>query len=152
MHIRSVASRSDRGSLADIQAGEEFLPPTQEELDIKIKAETALANHDNDALTDMGIIVMNGSYTDPVSLLRHKQYIQLLVEKNGSEINALTMQLSSCFQNEDTKVHNGKTSLKQIISSQTIIAENEGIIRLAHQEAGQPKKQIRSFSRKPKKA
>jgi hypothetical protein len=154
MPIRPIAPRSERGSLADIQAGDanNNLPATQEELDIKAKAEMALATHDNDALAEMGIIVMNGSYTDPVSLLRHRQYIKSIAEKCGSTINAFTAQLSTCFPDENIPSHNRKTALKQIISSQTILAEDEGIIRLAHQEAGQPKKQIRSFSRKPKKA
>ena len=89
MPYRTVRSRSDRGSIKDIQQavkedlGDPNLPPTSAELRIKSLYEHALVTRDQALIDSLGLIVMDGSPKDPVAMMRHKEYVREIGTKLG---------------------------------------------------------------------
>ena len=104
MPIRSVKQQSDRGSIKDIQKSvNDFLgeqpqkPPTPYELRLKSLYEQAVISHDQALLDSLPFIAINGSAKNPVSILRHKEYVSSLSVKLAEQIKKTEQELAQCF-------------------------------------------------------
>lgn len=87
MPIRRVQQQSDRGSIRDLQNGDdEKLPPTEFELRLKGLYEHAMATRDQALVDSLGLIPLNGSATDPVSIFRHREYVKNISDKLAEQI------------------------------------------------------------------
>lgn len=105
MPYRIVPPRSDRGSIKNIQnrntdSLEENpdMPPTDGELRIKALYENALVTHDQAMIEALGLIVMGGAPTDPVAILRHKQYVNEISQRMAPEIEKAKEELTACLE------------------------------------------------------
>ena len=101
---RRVKQYTDRGSIKDIQdrlnnSLEEDLelPPTPEELQIQATYELAMVTRDQALIDSLGLIVMTGSTKDPVSLYRHREYVNSLKAKFATQVEESKEELSQCL-------------------------------------------------------
>lgn len=107
MPYRFVPPRSDRGSIKDLrkkqtEALEENpdMPPTPAELRIKSLYEQAMVLRDQALIDSLGLIVMGGAPDNPVSILRHRQYIDELKQKMGAQIQDAQNEIEAFFAND----------------------------------------------------
>lgn len=82
MPIRRVKQYSDRGSIKDLHNGDDDnYPPTDLELRLKQLYEHAVATRDQNLSDSLGFITMNSQSLDPVSVYRHREYVESLKTK-----------------------------------------------------------------------
>ena len=82
MPIRRVKQYSDRGSIKDLHHGDDDnYPPTDLELRLKQLYEHAVATRDQALSDSLGFITMNSQSIDPVSVYRHREYVESLKAK-----------------------------------------------------------------------
>lgn len=105
MPIRRVQQQSDRGSIQDLANGDdEKYPPTEQELRVKEIYEHALVTRDDALLASIGLIPINGSAKDPVSIFRHREYIKSLSTELADKIAEATQELEGCLSVNDDSV------------------------------------------------
>lgn len=117
---------SDRGSLKDLVNSNQLddqEPPTQLELRMKELYEYATL-HKNEALKEsLGFIVMNqpgAKDAFPVTLFRHREYINSLQSKYKQRIDIISSELSKCIAVPDAP-KKMKKSLAAILPSKELI-------------------------------
>lgn len=131
MPYRVAPPRSDRGSIKDIQnknanSLEENpdMPPTEGELRIKSLYENALATRDQAMIEALGLIVMGGAPTDPVAILRHKQYVKEISERMAPEIEKAKEELTACLEHTvPNDMEETNRRFKQAQSLETILSD-----------------------------
>src|SRR5579864_4458077 len=102
MPFRRVPQQSDRGSIRDLANGDdEKFPPTPEELRLKSLYEHGLATRDQALIDSLGLIAITGAPKDPISIFRHKEYIESLKEKLAEQIQQTADELAPCFASRD---------------------------------------------------
>lgn len=155
MPIRYVPPRSERGSIKDIQKmtgvhleEDPNMPATPSELRLKALYEHALITRDRSLIDSLGLIVMDGSPKDPVSVLRHRQYVQDLSAKLGFKRGQFTNNLSLIVDkpvNYSERKLAESTSVEQAKSLSIILSENNTIVR--HASTEHPINILRAFWR-----
>jgi hypothetical protein len=135
MPYRVVPPHSDRGSIKDIQKNNtERLeenpndPPTQAELRIKSLYEQAVVLRDQALIDSLGLIVMDGSAKDPVSVLRHRLYVQELKNKLGSQITDAEKDINLLIQDEPGPMEMRVAAYRQEGARNTILSEEGDIL------------------------
>lgn len=79
MPIRRVKQYSDRGSIKNLHNGDDDnYPPTDLELRLKQLYEHAVATRDQNLSDSLGFITMNSHSIDPISVYRHREYVESL--------------------------------------------------------------------------
>ena len=150
MPIRPVMPRSERGSLKDVLNGESYEPPTAEELKLKQLYEHSEATNDEKLQEALGFIVMpysNDRSSYPVSLYRHREYINSLSKKMADKIEQTKQQLANCFSPGPSFHKEARKSFfKQASKTQIILSEDGLIVKLAS-AVNIPIKPKRSFRR-----
>lgn len=146
MPYRAVKPRSDRGNIKDIQQAvidhlgeDKNLPPTPFELRIKSLYEHAVIGHNQDLINSLGLIVMNGPTNNPVSIMRHREYVDSLKKK---EINYIIPQLM--FDLETMSTESLRAKYKQEKSLEAILGDYEFV---KNATSGGSEHSIRSFRR-----
>ncbi len=105
MPIRRVQQQSDRGSIRDLANGDdEKLPPTEFELRLKEMYEHAMVTKNQAMIESLGLIPLDGSAKDPVSIFRHREYINSLKDKMAEQIQATSKELEGCLAVDETNV------------------------------------------------
>lgn len=144
MPYKVVPSRSDRGSIKDIQKKvtdylEENpdMPPTSQELRIKALYERAVVLRDQALIDSLGLIVMNGAVNDPVSVMRHREYVKGIADKCGLNLEKTKLELEilvaeSPYKSLEMRV----ASYKQKNATNIILAENGLFLKNASDESG----------------
>ena len=98
MPIRQVKQQSDRGSIKDIQNGDdEKYPPTPYELRMRGLYEHALVSKNQVLLNSLGLIAINGTPKDPISIFRHREYVSSLSNQLAEKIEQTKEELAGCF-------------------------------------------------------
>jgi hypothetical protein len=150
MPIRSVKPRSDRGNIKDIQNGDESnLPPTSFELRIKELYEKASANKDESLIESLGLITINGSPTDPVSVFKHREYVNSLSKKLANKIERARGELDIYFESSYDIKEMRISNYKQANSRNVILSGAGDIIKRAWSKAW---KAVPLFSRSFRRA
>jgi hypothetical protein len=92
MPTKKVSPKSDRGNIKNIQQLANNLlgitpnlPATKFELRLKALYESAEQQKNQDIIDSLGFIIMAGPINNPVSILRHREYINSLKSKFGIE-------------------------------------------------------------------
>lgn len=132
MPYRTVKPRSDRGSIKDLANGETpYEPPTQEELRLKELYEIAETNRDQQLKNALGFIVMPyGKDISPVSVYRHREYVQSLSAEAAEQIEKMKQELSACFNPGPIHKQARMQFFKKLASSHAIL-EEEPMIKVA---------------------
>lgn len=82
MPIRRVKQYSDRGSIKNLHnEDDDNYPPTDLELRLKQLYERAVETRDHGLSDSLGFITMNSKSIDPVSVYRHREYVESLKSK-----------------------------------------------------------------------
>jgi len=151
MPYRNVKLRSDRGSIRNLHNAQDeyFGDPTPEELELKKLYEYAQATKDKRLQDSLGFIVMNhpgDRAAFPISVYRHREYINSLSQERVDQIKQMKNELSGCFPTrfEDSSPIERRSQYKQIFSRAAIAAPNEMI-----KMAGARVRVKRSFRRTP---
>jgi NADPH-dependent 7-cyano-7-deazaguanine reductase QueF-like protein len=149
MPIRSVKPLSDRGTLKQVLNGESYEPPTAEELRLKQLYEHSQATHDEKLQEALGFIVMpqaGDKSAFPITVYRHREYINSLSKKIADKIEKTRQELAACFSSEvKAPIHMRMAQLKRATTTQTILSQGELIIKVA--SANVSVKPKRSFKR-----
>lgn len=127
MPIRSIKKLLDRGSLADlVKKQDEFLePPSEEELRLKKLYEIAESTNNEELKKSLGFIVMpNAGNRDalPISVYRHKEYVNSLSSSMRDKIEKTKQELMQCFS-DHYEIGVRKNILKQEIVRNAILQE-----------------------------
>jgi hypothetical protein len=140
MPYRTVKPYSDRGSLKDLKERQESgddskLPATNFELRVKELYEHAIVRKDEALIESLGLIAINGSPTDPVSIFRHREYVNSLSEKLAGQIEETKLELDACFANSVPTANSVPSEMKPTEyrqnKSRCAILEPESITKLA---------------------
>jgi hypothetical protein len=119
---------SDRGSLKDLQHNDnDQSPPTTYELRVKELYEHASANQDEAMISSLGFIPINGSPTDPISVFRHREYVNSLSDKLAQQVQQTVSELAPCFANYPIGDFLKTSQEKRNQSRQTILAPDSFI-------------------------
>jgi len=139
MPTRAIPPRSDRGSIKNIQKAvtdsldeDPNMPATPQELRIKALYENALVLRNQALIDSLGLIVMEGSAKDPVSVMRHRQYVQELTTKFGGQVEDTRQTLEVLV--EETKNQPQeiiRSTYKRTGSLNAILAENQPLVKNA---------------------
>ena len=149
MPIRRVQQQSDRGSIKDIQNGDdEKLPPTPYEIRIKGLYEHALVTRDRALLESLGLIAINGVPKDPVTLFRHREYVNSLSEKLADKIKQIKEELGDCFAADHTDLpQEMKWSRYKQQRAVDVILGNQDMVKVADADGESHTRVLRSFRR-----
>jgi hypothetical protein len=138
MPIRPIKTHSDRGSIKDVFNGESYEPPTADELRLKQLYEHAEITRDQQLQDSLGFIVMpqpGNSSAFPVSIFRHREYINSLSQKRADNIEKIRREISSFFAPVEKPSMNIRQShFKQEISRQAVVANNGNLIKYASKD------------------
>lgn len=152
MPYRTVRPRSDRGSIKDLAyiSDEYNDAPTPEELELKQKYEHAQATRDQQLQDSLGFIVMPNAgdrSAFPISVYRHREYINSLSQKRAVQIEKTKQELAGCFPSELKKLTSNErvSQYKQIFSRQAVLSQGELLIKVASADVSVQSK--RSFRR-----
>jgi hypothetical protein len=129
MPIRAVKQHSDRGSIKDIQQGEEKLPPTDYELRLKNLYQHGVETRNQVLLDSLGFIPLEGAYNDPVSVYRLRERVNAISNKLAGKLAQTKSELESCFM-PHFSMENAKNELKQLRAT-TIILGKEDFVKSA---------------------
>jgi hypothetical protein len=147
MPYRTVKPHSDRGSIKDLATqSDSNYAPTDEELRLKHLYEHAQDTNDEQLKDALGFIVMPQSgdrSAFPISVYRHREYVNSLSKKIADKIEKTKKELEACFIFE-SKTPDRIMQLKQATARQTVLA-NGTLIKIAG--AGGSSKKTRSFRR-----
>lgn len=97
MPIRATKQYSDRGSIKDIQNGEEILPPTDYELRLKNLYQHGIETRNQALLDSLGFITMDGPANNPVSVFRLRERINAMGVKLADKIAQIKAELDEYF-------------------------------------------------------
>ena len=146
MPYRVVPPRSDRGSIKDIQkAVTDFLqedpnlPPTPAELRIKALYEHALVLRDQALIDSLGLIVMGGAPKDPVSVMRHREYVKEISARLGvAQIEDAKKDIDALINDESATgpMEMRVAKYKQTEARNTILSEEGVLIKNASRYKG----------------
>lgn len=141
MPIRRIKQQSDRGSIKDIQNGEdEKFPPTAQELRLKGLYELGLSTRDEALLSSLGFIAVTSAPTNPVSWYRHKELVEKLASNLGAQLEQTKQELSAYFDfiyPDEVQLN----EIRQKESLSTILQKDEEIVKTASADS------LRSFRR-----
>src|ERR1700679_2286671 len=101
MPYRTVKPHSDRGSLRDLKeklesGNDDKLPATPFELRVKELYESAMIQKDEALIESLGLIAISGSPKDPVSIFRHREYVNSLSKKLANQVAQSKSELEAC--------------------------------------------------------
>ncbi len=149
MPIRRVQQQSDRGSIRDLAKGDdEKYPPTPYELRLKGLYEHAMVTRDQALLDSLGLIAINGAANDPVSIFRHKEYVNSLSEKLAEQIKQTSQEIEKCFTVDESSFSQElKWSRYKQARAQNLITQGEDMVKVAHADGTTSVKPLRSFRR-----
>ena len=147
MPYRTVKPHSDRGSIKDLaDPTTANYAPTDEELRLKNLYEYAQSTNDEGLQDALGFIVMpqaGDRSAFPISIHRHREYVNSLSKKIADKIEKTKKELEACF-NYPTKTSVRITQLKQATARQAVLASGT-LIKIAG--AGGSGQKTRSFRR-----
>ena len=149
MPIRQVKQQSDRGSIKDIQNGDdEKCPPTPYELRIKGLYEHALMTRDQVLLDSLGLVAINGAPKDPISIFRHREYVTFLSNKLADKIKKTTEELAGCFSSDYSNAPQEMkwSRYKQQRATEIILADQD-MMKVADADGNSYTRVLRSFRR-----
>jgi len=149
MPIRRVQQQSDRGSIRDLQNGDdEKYPPTDYELRVKELYEHALVTKNQALVDSLGLIPINGSANDPVSIFRHREYIKSLSSELADKIQQTAKEIEGCLHVDETSLpQEVKWSRYKQAHSLAAICEDIDIVKVASADGGTYTRAKRSFRR-----
>jgi hypothetical protein len=135
MPIRAVPPRSERGSIKDIQKTvsdhleeDPNMPATPQELRIKSLYEHALVLRDQALIDSLGLIVMDGSAKDPVSIMRHRQYVQELSAKLGTQVAETKQDIEILVEEAKEKPYEMRVAAYKQAEARNLILSQDGAI------------------------
>jgi hypothetical protein len=145
-----IKNYSDRGSLKDLAKKQEEVedPPTPFELRLQKLHALAEVSKNQQLADSLGFIVMQGSgdkSSYPITLFRHREYINSLNAKLGDQIEKAKLELEEYFQplaRQPMEILNAQ--YRQGLSRQTILEPDE-LVKTASADEYVPAK--RSFKR-----
>lgn len=139
----AIKTYSDRGSIKDIHSKDEDNSPADDfELNIKNGYEYALATKDDALIQSLGLVAIDGSAKDPIFLLKHREYVNKLIEKNAIGIEETRKELETCFNMKPTSIEVRDNFFKRINALNSILDhKTDHFVKTASQLK-------RSFSRK----
>ena len=153
MPYLTVKPRSDRGSLQDLkeklESGDDGSPATHFELRVKELYENAMIRKDDALIESLGLIAINGSPTDPVSIFRHREYVNSLAEKLAGQVEESKAELEACFAASTPTMLSVPSEMKlteyRQIRSLVAILEPDSFTKLASTDSAPSNR--RSFKR-----
>lgn len=105
MPYRRVQQQSDRGSIRNLANGDdEKLPPTEFELRLKELYEHAMVTRNQALVDSLGLIPLNGTANDPVSIFRHREYVKSLRDKLAAQIQETAKEIEGCLAIDETSL------------------------------------------------
>lgn len=105
MPYRRVQQQSDRGSIRNLANGDdEKLPPTEFELRLKELYEHAMVTRNQALVDSLGLIPLNGTANDPVSIFRHREYVKSLSDKLAAQIQETAKEIEGCLAIDETSL------------------------------------------------
>lgn len=149
MPIRRVQQHSDRGSIQDLQArNEEDYPPTDYELRVKELYEHALVTRNQALVDSLGLIPLNGEANNPVSVFRHREYVNSLSAHLAEQIKQTAKEIEGCLSVDESSVPQEIkwSRYKQAHSLSAIMADND-IVKVASADGTTYTRPKRSFRR-----
>ena len=147
MAIRAVKQRSDRGSIKNLQNGDdEYYPPTAIELRLKELYEYATVTRNEELQNSLGLIPISGATNDPISIFRHREYVDSLSAKMADKIEETKKILEGCFDSGYTLNYQMRLSETKQNHHQSIILKSAAITKLASYN-GKYQVFVRSFRR-----
>lgn len=137
MPYRRVQQQSDRGSIRDLANGDdEKFPPTELELRLKGLYEHAMVTRDEALLNSLGLIPLNGDAKNPVSIYRHREYVNGLSTKLAEQIQQTAKEIEGCFtMDESTFSFELRKSQYMQAQALSIICEPEGLVKTASDDS-----------------
>ncbi len=145
MPIRRVQQQSDRGSIKDLQNGDdEKFPPTSYELRMKELYEHGLATRDQALIESLGFIAVNAAPKDPVSLYRHREYVKKLEAQLGDKLEQTKQEIAGCFVSGS--YDDSPEMKKQLDSRNAILMSEEEIIKVASSDPSIVRRSFRRIS------
>lgn len=145
MPIRRVQQQSDRGSIRDLANGDDDkFPPTPHELHLKGLYEHAMVTRDEALLNSLGLIPLNGDAKNPVSIYRHREYVNGLSAALAEQIQQTAKEIEGCFA-VDESVFSYELRRSQYKQAQalTIISEPEALVKTASDDGVPPRRSFR---------
>jgi len=133
MPFRRVPTLSDRGSIRDLQArNEEDFPPTEHELRIKKLYEHAMVTRNQALVDSLGLIPLNGTANDPVSIFRHREYVKSLSDKLAEQIQETAKEIEGCLAvDESSMCQEMRLSRYKQANSLAAITDPEELVKTA---------------------
>lgn len=149
MPIRRVQQQSDRGSIQNLQnKNEEEFPPTDYELRVKELYEHALVTRNQALVDSLGLIPLNGSANDPVSIFRHREYVKSLSAELADKIQQAAKEIESCLHVDESSLPQEiKWSRYKQSHSLAAITEDIDIVKVASADGQTYTRPKRSFRR-----
>lgn len=145
MSIRRVQQQSDRGSIKDLQNGDdEKFPPTPYELRMRNLYEHGLATRDQALIESLGFIAVNAAPKDPVSLYRHREYVKQLETQLGDKLEQAKQELAGCFVSGS--YDDSPEMQKQLSSRNAILMSEEQLIKVASSDTSVVRRSFRRIS------
>ena len=144
MPYRRVQQQSDRGSIRDLANGDdEKYPPTALELHLKGLYEHAMVTRDEALLNSLGLIPLNGDAKNPVSIYRHREYVNGLSTALAEQIKETAKEIEGCFvMDQSTFSFELKRSQYKQAQSLSVISEPESLVKTAS-EGSVPRRSFR---------
>lgn len=145
MPYRRVQQQSDRGSIRDLANGDDDkFPPTPHELHLKGLYEHAMVTRDEALLNSLGLIPLNGDAKNPVSIYRHREYVNSLSTALAEQIQQTAKEIEGCFAvDESTFSHEVRRSQYKQAQALTIISEPEALVKTASDDGVPPRRSFR---------
>jgi len=145
MPIRRVQQQSDRGSISDLANGDdEKFPPTPLELHLKGLYEHAMVTRDEALLNSLGLIPLNGDAKNPVSIYRHREYVNGLSAALAEQIRETAKEIEGCFTvDQSTFSFELKMSQHKQAQALSVISEPETLVKTASDDGVPPRRSFR---------
>lgn len=133
MAIRAVKQRSDRGSIKDLQNGDDNnYPATPIELRLKELYEYATVTRNEELQNSLGLVPINGAPNDPISIFRHREYVESLSAKLADKIEQTKKELEGCFDSGyNTLNYQMSLSEKKQNHHKSIVLKTAALTKLA---------------------
>jgi len=149
MPIRRVQQQSDRGSIRDLANGDdEKYPPTPLELRLKGLYEHALVTRDRALINSLGLIPLNGEANNPVSVYRHREYVNSLSVELAEKIKQTAQEIEGCLAVDESFLPQEiKWSRYKQARSQSVITQESGLVKTASVDGSAQVRPVRSFRR-----
>jgi hypothetical protein len=149
MPIRRVQQQSDRGSIRNLANGDdEKFPPTSLELRLKGLYEYAMVTRDQALVNSLGLIPLNGAPNDPVSIYRHREYVNSLSAELAEKIKHTAQEIEGCLAvNESDLPQEMKWTRYKQARAQSIITQESDLVKVAAVDGSIKRKSVRSFRR-----